>query len=355
LKKRKRFKFVSTLRELKSYSAYTKRNCSEYYLKRWNGYLPNWLSKVSLSKVGRFALSHIDVDFEKFVPCEKDVVRHIESIRPDVVYATPMNMRFSGEVEYAKAAKSLGIKVVSSVLSWDNLTTKGLFHVKPDILFVWNEAQKKDAVDIHGISPDNIKVSGAPFFDRWFDEWPVENRGDFCKKVGIDPSKPYLLYFGSSKNIAEDETWVIERLAEHTGLQILVKPHPFYITWPNYKRLMKKFAVLYSPLKDDEVLRNAIYHSEFTAGINTSAMIDSVVLGKPCVAVIAEKYSQTQAQTDHFKVLLSARVVDTHEIDLSRVLKTPVLSEARRKLFVKKYIWPNGHAGRYICRQIRQD
>ena len=32
------------------------------------------------------------------------------------------------------------------VLSWDNLTNKGLIRVQPDQVFVWNEAQKAEAV-----------------------------------------------------------------------------------------------------------------------------------------------------------------------------------------------------------------
>ena len=353
LKKRKKFKFVSVLRELKSYISYTKRDQSEYYLKRWNSYLPKWLGKLTILKPVRFALSHSpEFNFERFIPPDQGIIEHLKQINPDVVFATPMNMRFSAEVEYAKAAKHLGIPVVSVVFSWDNLTTKGLFHIEPDILFAWNERQKRDAIEIHGIPKENIQISGSPFFDKWFDNRVLKPRSEFCLKVGLDPDEPYFLYLGSSKNIAEDEGWVIELVAETAGTQILIKPHPFYATWKNYKKFEEKYSVLYSSLEDEWDLYNAIIHSEYTVGINTSAMIDAVILGKPCMAIISEKYKKTQLEADHFKVLMQSGVIELYSIEARRYFKCSTLSECPRERFIKQFIRPNGHAGKFIVEKI---
>ena len=45
-----------------------------------------------------------------------------------------------------KSAKAIGVPVVFPVFSWDNLSTKGLIHVQPDRVLVWNEHQKREAV-----------------------------------------------------------------------------------------------------------------------------------------------------------------------------------------------------------------
>ena len=46
-----------------------------------------------------------------------------------------------------------------------------------------------------------------------------------------------------------------------------------------------------------------IKHSDFTIGINTTAMIDSIILGTPCIAIIKEEYNKIQ-----FKLLISIKL-----------------------------------------------
>src|SRR5688572_13049811 len=145
-------------------------------------------------------------------------------------------MRESEEIEYIKAARAVGIPSVVGVLSWDNLTTKGLFHVLPDLVLVWNRTQQEEAVRIHGIPAERAVITGSPFFDKWFDaERLLMDRDAFCRRVGLESRRPFLLYLGSTSNIAADETWLVSELArrmrEHPDPEvrdtaILARPHP---------------------------------------------------------------------------------------------------------------------------------
>src|SRR5690606_23026274 len=110
------------------------------------------------------------------------------------------------------------------------------YHVIPDRLFIWNEVHWEDALGIHGIPEDRLSMCGSPFFDRWFSERPrFEDRASLCRRMGIDPDNDYIVYLGSSKNIASDETWVVEAIhrrirgssderLRRTG--IVIRPHP---------------------------------------------------------------------------------------------------------------------------------
>ncbi len=69
---------------------------------------------------------------ETLVPPDPGITRWLEDYRPDVVVASPFIFPVSKELEYIKAAKALSIPTVGAVLSWDNLTSKGTFHVIPD-------------------------------------------------------------------------------------------------------------------------------------------------------------------------------------------------------------------------------
>jgi len=140
---------------------------------------------------------------------------------------------FSPEIEYIKAADALGIPTVAVVLSWDNLTTKGTFHIIPDTTFVWNDALAEEATILHDIPHDKILITGAPVFDFWFEMKPKLDYASFCDIVGINADQPFVLYLCSSKYISGDETAFVKEFAKALGggegthrLKVLVRPHP---------------------------------------------------------------------------------------------------------------------------------
>ena len=150
---------------------------------------------------------------EEAIPTSRWIDRFIREQAPDVVLATPVVARASTQVDYLKSARRLRVPAATCVASWDNLTNKGIINVQPDRVIVWNEAQKREAVSLHGVRPDDVRVTGAQLFDDWFERSPATTREQFCARVGLDPSRPFLLYLCSSLFIARDEvsfvrTWL---------------------------------------------------------------------------------------------------------------------------------------------------
>src|SRR5574339_1205243 len=101
---------------------------------------------------------HSDADIDAFIRAE----------RPDVVLVTPLINFGSYQADYVKSAQALGIPVGFPVFSWDNLSNKGLIHVAPDRVFVWNDRQRIEAVKMHGVPAERVVVTGAPRFDEFF-------------------------------------------------------------------------------------------------------------------------------------------------------------------------------------------
>jgi hypothetical protein len=323
-------RWIFPLRELRSYLSYKKlKNQSPYYEQRWKGYVPKWLRVPLPDKVLAF--------IEKCVPSDRGIVKDLRRRNPDVVVVTPINHRFSEEVDYVKAAKSLGIPTVTTAISWDSLTTKGIFHVIPDLTLVWNEEQRREAKEIHGV--ENVAITGAPFFDKWFDTNNLfEDRDSFCKRVGIE--SPYFLYLGSSKNIAEDESWLAQKLCDASKISMLARPHPAN-TEP-FKKLRNAVVmdgVLPEGLDEQRDFYNAVKHSEYVIGVNTSGMIDALVLDKVCYSVGAGVYDSTQSETIHFRQIF------------------PYLGEhGSRGEFIRKFIRPRGLgllAGEIAAKKIK--
>jgi hypothetical protein len=362
--------FIFFMRELRSYASYLKRkNQSNYYLRRWYSYQPYWLKRLIyifpvINKwISSKALDKFFPWFEGIVPPDRNIVESISKLSPDVVIVSPINLRFSEEVEYIKAAKKMGIPTVGIVLSWDNLTTKGLFHIIPDMLLAWNQAHMREAVEVHHVPEDKIVITGAPVFDKWFGiNDLLLSRRDFCSKVGLNWNSPYIVYLGSSKNIARDETWLVAELGEALSnsslphlkeMQILVRPHPAnaeiyqsvttenIVVWPKEGSLPYSMSTL-------QDFYNTLKHSVATVGINTSGMIDAIINDIPGIAFVTDKYQETQQQAVHFKHLSQAKALEevmTVEECLqaiSAIYRGEDLRKDARKHFIHSYIRPCG-------------
>ena len=76
---------------------------------------------------------------------------------PDAIILTSLTFSRSSAIEQLKAARGLGIPVGAAIMSWDHLSSKALLHVAPDMTLVWNEVQKREAVEMHGLSPETSR------------------------------------------------------------------------------------------------------------------------------------------------------------------------------------------------------
>lgn len=357
------------LRELRTYRSYlTRPETTPFYIGRWRVLLrPSWRRQADrpwFDALVRSPLTEAVIRLvEQMSPADPAVVQRIRAFDPHVVICSPMNLRFSEETDYAKAAKKLGIPLAAITISWDNLSTKGLFHIEPDTLFVWNRYQLEDALTIQKIPRDKLSVAGSPFFDKWFSDEPeVLERRAFCRIVGLDAKRPILLYLGSSQNIAADESWFVRKVKEYFAtsgkggldqVQILIRPHPanakvFRKLETDDVKIWPKGGVL--PESDEEfrMMRSSFAHSVGVLGINTSAMIDSVLADKPTFTVKLKRYVNTQANAVHFRYLeeAGALTVCTHIGDLTLRLRDLMRGQdtkrAERRAFARSFARPEG-------------
>lgn len=324
-------------RELRSYGAFVRRlGRDSRYTMRWGRYLPEWAQRACRDESGfsgkafrrvlESGLSERGLALaESLVPAHPEIVAHLRSLSPDVVFVTPANFRYDMEIDYVKATRRLGVPSAILVLSWDNLTTKGLFHAEPSVFLAWNEAHAADATMFHGIPLTRVRIVGSPFFDKWLDgAFEPLAREVFLPRVGLDPDEPYILYVGSSKHIAPDEGWVVDSFAEALdrgadpmlrSASVLVRPHPFnrgahadvrserVLLWPDDVRL-PEFG------SDQRDLVSALAHAVCAVGLNTSALIDAVALDTPTLTVELDHYVETQTGTEHFRHLVDSGAME---------------------------------------------
>ncbi len=276
----------------------------------------------------------------------------------DVVLVSPLVDHGSDQADVVKAARAAGIPTAALIASWDNLSTKGVIRVQPDRVFVWNETQRQEAAEMHGVPPERVVVTGAPRFDPWFARTPSRTREAFLAEVGLPPGRPYILYLCSSPFIAPDEAPFVARwVAAVRGAvdtEILIRPYPQNAhvwegvdvgapVWPREGRYV-----------DDEVsaadFYDAIAHSAVVVGINTSALIEAAIAGKNVLTVVDEDFAGTQRGTLHYHYLLhenggflrEAGSLDEHVDQLRTALAGRDADAEQTRLFVASFVRPLG-------------
>ena len=302
---------------------------------------------------------------ERAIPLDPFIVRFFRDNGPDVFLITPLIDLHAKQLDWLKCAVSLGIRSGLCVASWDNLSNKSLIQTEPDAVFVWNEIQKQEAVELHHISADKVVVTGAQCYDRLFAHQPSTPREVFFSKVGFTEEGEYLLYLCSSKFIAPHEVgfikkWIIRlRKSDDPVLNrigVLVRPHPQNATQWRDIDLSDYGNVTVYPREGANPIRgnnfddyfDSIYYSVATVGINTSAMIESGILNKPVFTILSPQFRNTQNGTLHFHHLVEGGLLnistslDEHIVQLSRVLAGREGYQTRIRHFIQSFVRPHG-------------
>lgn len=310
------------------------------------------------------ALSWVARSIEAAIPTDPKIDEVVSSLAPDVIVVTPLVDFVSYQVDYVKTAKRLGIPVAMGVASWDNLTNKGTIAVQPDRVIVWNDAQKREAVELHGVPPERVQVTGAQLFDDWFDRRPGSTRQEFCARTGLDPNRPLFLYLCSSLFIARDEvsfvrTWIEQlRSSRFPALRecgVLIRPHPGY-AWPWSDVDLSQFgnAAIWPRAGDMPLFEDAktnyfdsMYHAAAIVAINTTGMIEAGIVGRASFTLLAPEFAATQSETLHFAhltapgFLRTAKTIGEHHAQLDAELKRPSTAETLAP-FIERFVRPFG-------------
>ncbi|MGE5272284.1 MAG: hypothetical protein ACM3QU_00720 [Verrucomicrobiota bacterium] len=307
--------------------------------------------------------------YDRAIPTSGEIDAFVRDERPDVVLVTPI-MKAPSQVEYLKSARKAGVPTAACVKSWDQLTNRGLLRFVPERVLVWNERQRVEAQELHGIPPERVVATGAQQFDEWFERRPSTTREEFLRRVGLDPAEGYVLYLCSSPDITRPargerafvESWIEavrgsgDELLERIG--ILVRPHPNPAATNQWRRAdLARFgnAVVWPsggarPVGNEASAGffDSLSHSEAVVGINTTSMIEAAIAGKSVLTIRAPQFAQES--TLHFHHLLAenggflhvAESLEEHAGQLARVLEHDPEDDERRRAFVQAFVRPQG-------------
>ena len=319
------------------------------------------------SKSGRRLLLGVLAALERGIPSSPKLKAYFREQAPDLVLITPLIDLGSPQLDYLTAAKALHLRTVLCVTSWDHLSSKSLLRTLPDSITVWNDVQKKEAIELHEVPPDRITVTGAQCYDQWFGRQPSRSRESFCQTVGLRPDRPFLLYVCSSlfRGTAHEPSFVEEwiqqvRASSNPVLReagILVRPHPVRLDeWQGIDLSDYRNVAFWGDHPVTEEAKNdyfdSMYYAAAVVGLSTSAFLEAGIVGRPVHTVLVPEISRdNQEGTIHFHYLLTvnggllhaARGFDQHLEQLGESLtRPPDAVDEKSRRFTEAFIRPYG-------------
>lgn len=260
---------------------------------------------------------------------EEDLVK----INPDLVLN--LHQRSPLVSPIITAANTLNIKTASVIFSWDNVPKARLIS-RYNYYFVWSELMKNELNKLYPeIDRNQIKVTGTPQFEFYFDENLKQSKSSFFKKYGLDINKKTICFSGDDEltspfdaNYLEDICKVIDKLPEEIQPQILFRRCPVDFSG-RYDKILERyqnivfeispdwrvekgsnsvaFTTIYPSFNDVKLLVNTCLYSDFVINLGSTMAHDFAVLNKPCLYLnytpIINDYWSTETiyRFEHFK------------------------------------------------------
>jgi hypothetical protein len=303
---------------------------------------------------------------ERMMPTSDRIVEYLRQHAPDVVVLIALTYSRSQQLDLLKAARALGLPVSAAILSWDHLSSKTLIHVVPDQVIVWNEVQRREAIEMHALPADRVVMTGAQCYDQWFTRQPARSRDAFCRAVGLRPDRPFVLWVHSALTPAPDPSepslvvrW-IEALRRHPDqrlreIGVLVRPHPERVKeWRGVRLDQFPDVAFHGRNPIDAAARDdyfdSLSHSAAVVGLVTTAFVEAAILGRPVLTFTLPEYRMHQEEMIHFRYLTSehdgplqlAPDLDTHFGQLASAISSDGSGHVRNVHFLRTFVRPLG-------------
>ena len=229
-------------------------------------------------------------------------LRHFSINKYELIYTAPFIFPRNPTLPLQLACVDLKIPLFAQLASWDNLSTKGTWFVKPNKFYIWNKFMKTELDLLHsGISPQS-SFFGSPTFEDTLDFTSSFSRSSFLEELSLPPNSKYILYMCSSPTIGnQNEILVIRKIINslrESGLldecNLIVRTHPLLdIDYSEIEDLLDKNVVFYPRNRTSPNLSananlmylSTIQYSECVIGLNTSAFLDCCILDRPCITL----------------------------------------------------------------------
>jgi hypothetical protein len=168
-------------------------------------------------------------DIEQVLSTALRPTRHFDTMfadfKPDLVFNGSHIHGQAADLPL-KVAHKMGIRTAGFIFSWDNLTSRSRIFTPYDDFLVWHNNMRDDLLCIYPrTDPARVHVTGTPQMDYHFKPQYHLSREELCARIGLDPTRPFILYTTSIPRHFPDEHFTVERTA-HILDSLPLNPKP---------------------------------------------------------------------------------------------------------------------------------
>jgi hypothetical protein len=201
------------------------------------------------------------------------------------------------------AARSLGLRSVTAVISFDNPTTRDRLIVRSERVLVWNRFNRDELLRSYpDLQPSDVRIVGAPQFDLHRRPELRVPRDEWCARLGISADRPVLLYGAGPAGLVPSEERIVRLLDEAISERrvpdepfLLVRRHPVdgRPLWGAVDAALRNGRVVDAwapdadplrrwPTQDELVMQmSSLLHSAVHVNVCSSMTLDGAVFDRP--------------------------------------------------------------------------
>jgi hypothetical protein len=356
--------------------------------KTWRRNMMKMTARVFANRPSLQVLTHAEQYLNWKLRTTREFDELFSEIKPDLVFNCSHIHGMAGELPL-RVASRMGIRTAGFIFSWDNLTSRSRIFVPYDYYLVWNEQMRNQLLSIYpDIKARNVFVTGSPQFDYHFKPEFQLTREDLCRKIGIDPARPYVLYTtGISRHFLEEHRHVeavirhLKEMDTNPKAQLVVRT---YVkgTSPEMKVLAARRIpdvvfppVLWeqrwqTPMYEDLALYSSLLrHAALSINAASTVTLEMLMLDKPVINLDFDppgtylpwcKGFSRHIRFDHFRPIAESGATmiarsgrDMREM-LYRGLTQPEGDREQRKQLIREMFGNtlDGHAGERVAERL---
>lgn len=255
------------------------------------------------NRAGLSILSSVERTSSRIFKNTEEYLNLMKRLNPTLVF-NGSHIHSRNAVQAVQAAQWLGIPTATFIFSWDNLTSQGRILLPYDYFLVWNEALKKQLLEIYSwIRKEQVFVTGTPQFDFHFRPEFYQSREDFCASIGADPARPIVLYTTGMANHMPGEPEIVEEIADillkgktEKLPQLVVRVYPKDLTGRFDALKTRRTDILFPKIaweeswltpkpEDSYALVNALRHAALGINVASTISLELCMFDKPVINV----------------------------------------------------------------------
>ncbi len=199
------------------------QNIQKKFLSQYKKSFQNNISKFS--EILAILKFHIPGYSKLFFKKESEIIKNEPSYKKlnkwllnmnlDAVFTvTPFHKQ---EDTLLRVCKNSGLKMITSILSFDNITKRGWIPVEYDVYMVWNKHNRDELYRIYPFAKNKaVEITGAAQFDFYWNEGYLLSFEDWKRRVGLPivNSKKIILYAGGPRALFPNEPQYLQHIDE---------------------------------------------------------------------------------------------------------------------------------------------